>query len=79
MGRLILILLLLTSCNPRRSTIKYEEVICPNCNGIGQVKMDTGSRVILALVTFGFGGLCDTDQCDMCRGTGVVKKPILNK
>lgn len=44
MARLIVILLLLASCthdkvvnHNQTDTIKYEEIYCPNCDGIGQV------------------------------------------
>lgn len=49
MARLIVILLLLASCTHDKvvnQTIKYEEIYCPNCDGIGQVKMSAGSRVV---------------------------------
>lgn len=40
MARLIVILLLLTSCTHDKvvnqtDIIKYEEIYCPNCDGIG--------------------------------------------
>lgn len=45
-----LILLLLASHDKvvnQTDTIKYEEIYCPNCDGIGQVKMSAGSRCSL--------------------------------
>lgn len=58
MARLIVILLLLASCTHDKvvnqtDTIKYEEIYCPNCDGIGQVKMSAGSRVVLGILTLG--------------------------
>ena len=78
MPPLILILLLLTSCTHDKvvnqtDIIKYEEIYCPNCDGIGQVKMSAGSRVVLGILTLGPG---DTESCN---GTGVVKRRVLNK
>lgn len=62
MARLIVILLLLASCthdkvvnHNQTDTIKYEEIYCPNCDGIGQVKMSAGSRVVLGILTLGPG------------------------
>lgn len=53
MARLIVILLLLASCthdkvvnHNQTDTIKYEEIYCPNCDGIGQVKMSSGDSKI---------------------------------
>lgn len=67
MARLIVILLLLASCthdkvvnHNQTDTIKYEEIYCPNCDGIGQVKMSAGSRV--GILTLGPG---DTESCAM--------------
>lgn len=64
MARLIVILLLLASCthdkvvnHNQTDTIKYEEIYCPNCDGIGQVKMSAGSRVVLGILTLGPGAL----------------------
>lgn len=66
MARLIVILLLLTSCthdkvvnhnHNQTDIIKYEEIYCPNCDGIGQVKMSAGSRVVLGILTLGPGAL----------------------
>ena len=67
MARLIVILLLLASCTHDKvvnqtDTIKYEEIYCPNCDGIGQVKMSAGSRVVLGILTLGPG---DTESCAM--------------
>lgn len=44
-------------------TVEYEEVYCPKCNGIGQVELSAGDRVVLGILTFGPGALCDTEQC----------------
>lgn len=52
----------------------YEEIYCPECNGIGQVKMSTSDKVVLGILSFGPGALCDTKQCEMCKGTGIVKR-----
>lgn len=53
--------------------IEYIEKYCPNCNGVGQVKCSVGDRVILGILTFGPGALVETEECDMCRGTGIIK------
>lgn len=53
--------------------VEYIEKYCPHCNGVGKVKMSTGDRVILGILTFGPGALCDTETCETCRGTGVIK------
>lgn len=53
--------------------VEYIEKYCPHCNGVGTVKMSTGDRVILGILTFGPGALCDTETCGTCRGTGIIK------
>lgn len=83
---LILILILLSGCN--RSNIcehnhqplkiEYIEKYCPNCNGVGKVKLSTGERVLWGVVTFGGGFMFETMECDVCRGTGVIKVRKLN-
>lgn len=60
-------------------TITYEYVECPECKGVGEVKMDTGSRIALGIITFGPGALCTTTECDFCRGKGVIKKAVITK
>lgn len=55
----------------------YEEIYCPVCHGIGQVKMSTADKVVIGILSFGPGALCDTKQCEMCRGTGIVKRKKL--
>lgn len=32
--------------------------------GVGTVKTSTGDRVILGILTFGPGALCDTETCE---------------
>lgn len=56
----------------------YEEIYCPECNGIGEVKMTTSDKVVYGILSFGPGALCDTKQCEMCKGTGIVKRRKLN-
>lgn len=57
---------------------KYIEAECPECHGIGKVKASTGDRIALGLVTFGMGAMVDTKQCNMCRGSGIVRKRVVN-
>ena len=80
----ILIFLIISACSPSnnscniKSQIEYEEIYCPKCNGIGEVKADAGTRVIMGIMTLGPGALIETIQCDMCNGTGIVKRRKLN-
>ena len=81
------LLLLFTSCDDSsntnisedsvRDTIKYEKVHCPRCNGIGSLPMSTSDKVILGVLSFGPGALCDTKECELCRGTGIVEKAVI--
>lgn len=79
MGKiLIVLLLLLYSCSEphvvhKQEIVEYTEKYCPNCNGVGKIKMSTTSRVALGIITFGPGALCDVEECEMCRGTGIIK------
>ena len=59
-------------------SIKYIEKYCPNCNGVGKVKLSTGERVLLGVATFGGGFFIETEKCDMCNGTGTVKIKTIN-
>lgn len=75
-----LLVCILVSCNDscnhttqQVEQVEYIEKYCPHCNGVGTVKMSTGDRVILGILTFGPGALCDTETCGTCRGTGVIK------
>lgn len=66
----------LVSCDDSCTTQKVEQVAyiekyCPHCNGVGKVKTPTRDRVILGILTFGPGALCDTETCGTCRGTGI--------
>lgn len=82
----ILISILLLGCsnpdaykyeyNPPK--IEYIEKYCPNCNGVGKVKLSTGERVLWGVVTFGGGLMFETMECDVCQGTGVIKVRKLN-
>lgn len=58
--------------------IEYVEKYCPNCNGVGKVKLSTGERVLWGVVTFGGGFMFETMECDVCQGTGVIKVRKLN-
>lgn len=73
-----LLVYVLVSCDDSCTTQKVEQVAyiekyCPHCNGVGKVKTSTGDRVILGILTFGPGALCDTETCGTCRGTGIIK------
>lgn len=82
----ILISILLLGCgNPdvykyeyNQQKIEYIEKYCPNCNGVGKVKLSTGERVLWGVVTFGGGFMFETMECDVCQGTGVIKVRKLN-
>lgn len=80
MKYLLLLVCFLASCDDSSNhttqkveQVEYIEKYCPHCNGVGKVKMSTGDRVILGILTFGPGALCDTETCETCRGTGVIK------
>lgn len=81
---ILLSLSLLTSCtnkakyNSQQIQVEYIEKYCPNCNGIGSVKTSTGTKIVLGILTLGPGALCETETCEMCKGTGVVKVRKLN-
>lgn len=78
MKYLVLFLVLISCVSKQDSKEQWKEVICPNCQGIGKVKKSSGSRFLLGLLTLGPGALCETGECAMCRGKGVVKQRILN-
>ena len=73
-----LLVCVLVSCDDSCTIQKVEQVAyiekyCPHCNGVGKVKTYTRDRVILGILTFGPGALCDTETCGTCRGTGIIK------
>lgn len=73
--------LLFLSCTKYKNNepkIEYIEEYCPNCKGVGKVKMSTSSRVALGIITFGPGALCDVETCEMCNGKGIIYKRKLN-
>lgn len=87
---LLLSIILLSSCddsnyNNTNQTyqpepkIEYIEKYCPNCNGIGEVKLSTGDKVLWGIATFGGGFMFETMECSMCDGTGIVKVRKLNQ
>ena len=56
--------------------VTYKRVICPKCNGVGEVEFSTAGKVMLGIVTFGFGCLTNpTDVCETCHGTGYIEIP----
>lgn len=67
-----------TQKNSEYKEIEYEEIYCPACDGLGELQATTTDRVVLGILTFGPGAICDTKTCEMCRGTGVVKRRKLN-
>ena len=66
------------NCSNNNSTIEYEEIYCPKCDGIGEVKADVGTRIVMDIMTMCTGALVETTECDMCDGTGIVKRRKLN-
>lgn len=82
---IILLSCFIVSCNNSHHTheqqeqqVEYIEKYCPNCNGVGKVKMSTSAKIALGIITFGHGLLCETETCEICRGTGVIKVRKLN-
>lgn len=83
-----ILLLLLISCkdNTTNTTsyskpikrIEYTEKYCSRCNGVGEVELSTGERVLWGVVTFGGGFMFETIECSMCNGTGIIKVRKLN-
>lgn len=76
----IILVCLLISCDDTpvdythvKPQIQYVEKYCPRCNGIGEVELTTGERVLWGVFTFGGGFAMETMECSMCNGTGVVK------
>jgi len=79
---LLFVLVSLTFCTPPQEEPKpkaqWKEIICPECKGTGVVKMSTTSKIAFGVLTLGCGFMCETTECDMCNGTGTVKKRVLN-
>ena len=76
---ILIIFLLFISCEiqPVDNTqyeIEYEEIYCPKCNGSGVVEMSTTDRIVLGILSFGPGAMCDTEECEMCKGTRIIKR-----
>lgn len=83
---ILLISLILTSCSgkvdikvTKKPKRQYVEQLCPTCNGTGKVKMSTGQKAGLALLTFGAGLLLDECECGTCNGNGLIKVPVPRK
>ncbi len=57
---------------------QWKEIICPECKGTGIVKMSTSTKIAFGVLTLGCGFMCETTECDMCNGSGVVKQRIIN-
>lgn len=87
MNKILIIILLIyvTSCaNPsytqQQETPKYEEIICPKCEGTGTVPQTTSQKIGFAIVTFGMTLMTDDEQrCPKCHGVGYVRIPILEE
>lgn len=74
----LLSLIFLASCDNTTKDIEYEEIYCPKCDGVGMVKADAGTRIVMGIMTFGSGALIETTECDICNGTGIVKRKKLD-
>lgn len=65
------------SANHKRAIV-YKDAVCPKCDGVGTHEASTGEKIGLAITTFGFGLLIDETECEKCKGTGVVRIPVIS-